>query len=313
MILTVTPNPALDLTWNVDRLHPGETHRVATGAVRAGGKGLNVARVLHAVGEDVHALTTTGGASGAELAADVDRSGIPATLIPVAGATRRSIAVVDDEDGSATVLNEHGAALSGDEATRLLDAFERLGGTSEVVAVSGSLPPGLAADDVAGVIARLRSRGIPVVADLGGAGMLAAARAGASVLKPNREELAAATGDADPLTGARRLIALGAQIVVASLGHEGLLAVTADEVVRARLPRVLKGNATGAGDAAVAAIALALAEGARSGSSVPDLSGLARRATAWSASAVLMPLAGDLHPDHVALADEVLIDDPESE
>ena len=105
----------------------------------------------------------------------------------------------------------------------------------------------------------------------------------------------------------------GAQIVVASLGHEGLLAVTADEVVRARLPRVLKGNATGAGDAAVAAIALALAEGARSGSSVPDLSGLARRATAWSASAVLMPLAGDLHPDHVALADEVLIDDPESE
>ncbi|QEO14197.1 hexose kinase [Agromyces intestinalis] len=324
MILTVTPNPALDLTWHADRLEPGRTHRVPPGAVRAGGKGLNVARVLHAQGIDVVALATAGGASGAELAADLERTGIRHRLVPVAGATRRSLAIVDDHAGEATVLNESGAPLAPDEVAALLDEAVRLAAEASVVAVSGSLPPGLAPEALGDAVARWVATGATVVADVAGPALLAAARARAAVLKPNRDELAEALGDGDPEAGARRLLELGAGLVVVSLGADGLLVVAPDRPpVRARLGRALRGNATGAGDAAVAAITSVLAEslddaraerGAAAGradTAVPldaaVLRRLARRAVAWSASAVLMPLAGDLHPSHVDLEPEVLL------
>ena len=312
MILTVTPNPAVDLTWHVDRLTPGATHRVPTGASRAGGKGLNVARVLHAAGHEVLALATAGGTTGDEFRAELEASGMPHRLIPTASATRRSAAVVDDASGESSVLNEVGGPVAPDEAAALAEAAQQLGGTARAVAICGSLPPGLEADDLGVLVARLVAAGVPVVVDTSGAGILAAARAGAHALKPNREELAEATGLADPLDGARALVDLGARLVVVSLGADGLVAIARHGApVAARLPRVLHGNATGAGDAAVAAIAASLAAGDDlwSGTDAAALarSDLARRATAWSASAVLMPLAGELSPDHVALAGEVVV------
>lgn len=315
MILTVTPNPALDLTWHVDRLIPGATHRVAAAATRAGGKGVNVARVLHGQHVEVLALATSGGATGAEFTSELDSSGIPHHLVPVVGATRRSIAIVDEERGETAVLNEHGTPLAAAEAIALLDAASRLGRSCRVVAICGSLPPGLSPDALGGLVAGLMAAGTRVVVDTSGPGLLAAARAGAHALKPNRDELEAATGHADPVSGARALLDLGAGLVVVSLGAEGLISVSRADAaggLRARLPRVLHGNATGAGDALVAAIAAALAD-------TPDLhagtdaaaaarSRLARRAAAWSASAVLMPLAGELSAEHDALEAEVVVE-----
>lgn len=313
MILTVTPNPALDLTWHADRLLPGETHRVGAGAARAGGKGLNVARVLHAEGHDVLALTTTGGAVGDEFAAELESSGIPHRLVPVASATRRSIALVDESSGETTVLNERGDALSTDEVAVLTATALELGRDADAVAICGSLPAGFGPDELGALVRSLRDAGVPVIVDTSGPGLAAAARAGASALKPNAEELRAETGLDDAAAGARALLALGAGIVVASLGSGGLLIQTADapDAVRAGLPRRLHGNATGAGDAAVAAMAVALAEtpdlAADTPASADARARLARRATAWSASAVLMPLAGDLSPEHAALELEVVV------
>lgn len=312
MILTVTPNPALDLTWHTERLTPGETHRVATGASRAGGKGLNVARVLHAEGHDVLALATAGGTTGAEFAAELGASGVPHRLLPVESPTRRSVAVVDDARGQTSILNELGAPLSAADSAALRADAARLARTARAVAVCGSLPPGLGADDLGDLVADLVQAGTSVIVDTSGPGLLAAARAGAHALKPNREELASATGHADPLDGAHALLALGARLVTVSLGEEGLIVVCrAGAPVHARLPRPLHGNATGAGDAAVAAIAVALASGA---DLVADTDAaararidLARRATAWSASAVLMPLAGELAPRHLELEAEVVV------
>ncbi|MFC9561534.1 1-phosphofructokinase family hexose kinase [Agromyces sp. NPDC056965] len=313
MILTVTPNPALDLTWHVDRLLPGETHRVDAGAARAGGKGLNVARVLHAEGHDVLALTTVGGAVGDEFAAELASSGIPHRLVPVTGATRRSIALVDEASGETSVLNERGAALAPHDVDALATSALELGRGADAVAICGSLPDGFGPAELASLVGSLVDAGVPVIVDTSGPGLLAAARAGASALKPNAEELGAATGLDDPAAGARALLDLGAGIVVASLGSEGLMIVSSDAPgeVRARLPRRLHGNATGAGDAAVAAIAAALAEtpelAADTAASAEARARLARRATAWSASAVLMPLAGDLSPEHAALELEVVV------
>jgi 1-phosphofructokinase family hexose kinase len=312
VILTVTPNPAVDLTWHVDRLDPGGTHRVPVGASRAGGKGLNAARVLYAAGHDVVALTTAGGATGAEFRAELEASGIAHRLLPVSAPTRRSVAIVDDVSGEATVLNEFGPPLSAPEAVALADAAVEAGRTAAAVAICGSLPQGFDPDALGALVGRLTANGSRVVVDTSGPGILVAARAGAHALKPNAEELAAATGHADPLDGARALIALGARLVLVSLGADGLLVVGANgSPVRARLPRVLHGNATGAGDAAVAAMAVELATGddlwSDTDAAAAARSRLARRATAWSASAVLMPLAGELSPDHPALADEVVV------
>lgn len=313
MILTVTANPAEDLTWHVDALRPGETHRVPAGVSRAGGKGLNVARVLSSQGHDVLALTTAGGGAGDRLVADLERSGIAHRIVPVAGETRRSLAFVDEANGETSIFNELGAPLEAGESAALLAEAARLGRTASVIAISGSLPPGLDPADLAALVAELTAAGTAVIVDTSGPALMAAARAGATVLKPNRDELADVTGLTDPVAGAHALIEAGARLVVVSLGSEGLVVVAAAEAggIRARLAEPLRGNATGAGDAAVAAIAAALAA-APTLATDPDERdarvGLARRATAWSASAVLMPLAGALSPEHERLESRVLIE-----
>jgi 1-phosphofructokinase family hexose kinase len=285
MIVTLTPNPALDLTYHLDELPLGDVGRVAPAAARAGGKGLNVARVLHQQGLPVHAVTTAGGATGEALAADLP---FPHTLVPVAGETRRSIALV--EPGRTTVLNETGVPLTPDEMVALLAAARTI--WSGALVVSGSLPPGFPAE----ALAELAGPGRLIV-DTTGPGLLAACRAGAALVKPNRAELAATTGTGDLLTGAHALLAEGAGTVVVSDGERGLVAVSADRVLRARPDHMVAGNPTGAGDAVVAALAAAVPD--------EDLATTLDRAVRWSARAVAHPQAGELADiDVVAIIEE---------
>ena len=348
MIVAVTPNPALDLTWHVASLAVGSTHRADAGAARAGGKGLNVARVAHAQGAPVIAVTTCGGATGEEFAAELDASGVPHVLVPVAASTRRSIALVDESLGDTTVVNEYGIAPTDAEWTALTDAVTAAlqgdarrdesgadesgadADAADVLVISGSFPPGTPDHLLPALIRLGRDAGATVIVDTSGPSLLAAADAGASVLKPNEHELRDATGLDDPIEGARELLRRGAELVLLSLGAEGMLAVSAPAglvapvgyemgadtpdvgripasgptsgvsapesdadsglcILHARLATPLAGNPTGAGDAAVAACAVLMDAGIR------DPEQILRRATAWSAAAVLMPLAGEIH------------------
>lgn len=307
MILTVTPNPALDLTWHIDRLVEGDTHRADAGVARAGGKGLNVARVAYSEGADALAVTTTGGRVGEEFAAELRASGVPHALVSVAAETRRSIAVVDETAGDTTVINERGINPTDSEwADLLAEVVERLP-TARVLVVSGSVPPGAPESLVPMLIAVGKDAGIPVIADTSGPALLRAADAGADVLKPNAAELVDATGITDPVEGARSLIARGVGLVLLSLGADGMLAVTASDLVHARLDEPLAGNPTGAGDAGVAACAVLYAEGER------DPEQILRRATAWSAAAVLAPLAGDISPRWRELEQQLRVSHPDPE
>lgn len=305
MILTVTPNPALDLTWHVERLDLGETHRADAGAVRAGGKGLNVARVAHAQGAAVRAVTTVGGRSGEEFGAELERSGVPHILVAVGAQTRRSIAIVDETSGDTTVVNERGANPSDQEWADLLAAVVDALPSARVLTISGSLPPGAPSSFLPLLIAVAKDAGVPVIVDTSGPALVRAAEAGASVVKPNRAELADATGILDPVDGALALIERGAELVLLSLGAAGMLAVTASDLLYARLDAPLVGNPTGAGDAAVAACAVLYAEGER------DPEAILRRAAAWSAAAVLMPLAGDISPQWSEIADRLHVSRPD--
>lgn len=309
MILTVTPNPALDLTYRIDRFVPEASIRVPVAAVRAGGKGINVARVLRQTGAEAFVLATAGGSVGAQLGADLRASELPHRLVPVAGETRRSVAIVEAGRGTTTVLNEVGAGLSDAEGASLMsavrDALDAPAPPACVVA-SGSLPPGLAPGFYAEVVRCAQQRRIPVIADATGPALLEAARAGADLLKPNRDELRESVGEADPVRGARALIAAGARRVLVSLGHEGMVLLDgahAGRPVHGRFALVLTGNPTGAGDAAVAASASLLA----AGSSDPEL--ILRRAIGWSAASVRCSAAGELPEDYASFEQGVVIGD----
>ncbi|MCP2030118.1 1-phosphofructokinase [Okibacterium sp. HSC-33S16] len=295
MIVVVTPNPAIDITLTVDRLEPGHTHRVTPGVHRAGGKGINVARVLTIMGADAVAIAPVGSSDRAWFAADLN--GIPVDFLDVPGSVRQSTAVV--EPHQTTVFNETGTALDDAVWEELLVRVAARLDSADCLVISGSVPPGCSPALYGNLVALGRDREIPVVADATGSALRFAAEAGATVLKPNAAELTETTGETDPVAGARALQARGAGLILVSLGEDGMIAVPRDQrdpLWSAHLGRVLSGNPTGAGDAAVAAIASALA----TGTTPVDTRTLLSRATAWSAAAVLEPLAGSVHPTRVA-------------
>ncbi|OLR89432.1 1-phosphofructokinase family hexose kinase [Actinokineospora bangkokensis] len=286
MILTVTGNPALDVSYRVAELRPGQTHRVRTVHERAGGKGLNVSRVLHERGVPTLALGPVGGILGDSLRADLAEAGVPHELLPVAAPTRMTIAVLDDDAG-ATLFTEPGGPLSEVDWGRLLAVVDRHLDEASVLVCSGSLPPGAPVDGYAQLVERARRVGVPAVVDTSGPALLAAAAAGADVVKPNLDELREAVGSDDPAA----LAEVGAGAVVVSLGVDGVRAHTPEGAFTARPPHRVPGNPTGAGDAAVAALAHT--------HGLPWAERL-RAAVAWSAAAVAAPLAGSLDADVLA-------------
>jgi 1-phosphofructokinase family hexose kinase len=297
MILTVTPNVALDVTYRVAELVPETSVRVLEVEQRAGGKGVNVARVLQALGTPVTVTGLAGGTTGDLVRADLAASGLADELVGIDGETRRTVAVVD-AGGRVTILLEPGPEVEPEAWARLLDRFDALAGAATVAVVSGSLPRGVPADACALLVARGRARGCEVIVDTSGEPLATALGARPALVKPNRDELYAVTGGGGPVPGgatdlddvaarAGRLHAMGAAAVVVSLGPDGMLAVTAAGAWHAALGpgTTVAGNPTGAGDAAVAALARGLA----AGDPWPER---LRDAVALSAAAVLHPLAG---------------------
>ena len=345
MIITVTPNPALDITYTLDGLRLGESQRPTSERAVAGGKGVNVASVLREFGYAVAALGFVGGPTGEAFRADLAARGIdPAGFVPIAGATRRTVNLL--ADGVATMINEAGPDIDAGEWLRLEgavadavttgaasdavttgaatdDALETIGRTrSTVLVVSGSLPRGVGEDGYARLVrvaSRAGGRGVATIVDAGGPALAAACAAGPTLVKPNRAELAAATGRSDAargpasatradtaelLAGARQLRRLGAENVAVTDGAAGVLLLAADGTTyRAHLDVRLDGNPTGAGDAFAAAAATALQQGL-------DPRELLRRAVAWSAAAVLAPVAGEVEPRRAAeLAAHVVVEE----
>lgn len=146
MILTVTLNAALDITYRVPRLHPHATNRVTEVSERPGGKGLNVARVLAALGHRTVATGFAGGGTGTALRALLAETEVTDALVPVGGTTRRTVAVVDAAGGDTTQLNEPGPTVSPAEWDTFLGTYRELLADARAVALCGSLPPGVPVD-----------------------------------------------------------------------------------------------------------------------------------------------------------------------
>jgi tagatose 6-phosphate kinase len=289
VIVTVTLNAALDVTYRVQRLRPHTTHRVSDTAERPGGKGINVARVLAALGHPAVATGFAGGPTGELLRAGLqDVQGVVDALVPIAGSTRRTVGVVDDTTGDATLFNEPGPTVTSREWELFLARYRTLLPEAAAVALCGSVPPGLPVGCYATLVREARTAGVTVLLDSSGEALRRGLAARPHLVKPNSAELRALTGSTEPLAAAHDVRRRGARAMAASLGADGLLAVTEDSTVwRARLPGPpLVGNPTGAGDAAVAALLSGLVEGL-------DWPARLARAVALSAATVRAPAAGE--------------------
>ncbi|MDQ1037082.1 tagatose 6-phosphate kinase [Streptomyces sp. V3I8] len=291
MILTVTLNTALDITYRVRGLRPHTSHRVTEVTERPGGKGLNVARVLAALGHEVSVTGFVGGATGRALRERLAHApGVVDALVPVSGASRRTIAVVDTATGDTTQLNEPGPQITPREWAAFQEAYEVLLRSSSAVALCGSLPPGVPVGAYAQLVRTARALAVPVLLDTSGEPLRRGIAARPDVVKPNADELAELTGARDPAQATRDARRRGAHAVVASLGAEGLLARTPDGDWRAAPPRPVRGNPTGAGDSAVAGLLSGLVE------RLPWPERL-ERAVALSAATVSAPVAGEFDRD----------------
>ncbi|MFD5828804.1 1-phosphofructokinase family hexose kinase [Lentzea sp. NPDC060358] len=289
-VLTVTLNPAVDVTYRVPALRVGETVRVPQVRSRAGGKGVNVAAVVTALGGESLVLALTAAAEPDEFRAGLRELGLAHRLVPALPAVRRTIAVVADD--STTMLQENGfPARPGAEAGITAALRDELAAGAGAVVISGSVPVAMDPEVPARLARLCAGFGVPVIADVSGAALRAAASSGA-VLMPNEDELAELAGDGP----AGDLVAGGAAAVVATAGRAGATAVTARGSWRARPVEVVAGNPAGAGDAAAAALALHLA---RAGHDLDWPAALADL-VATSAAAVLRPVAGEI--DHEARA-----------
>ncbi|WP_412077257.1 1-phosphofructokinase family hexose kinase [Streptomyces xanthophaeus] len=290
MILTVTLNSALDVTYRVPRLRPHASHRVSAVGERPGGKGINVARVLAALGHPVTATGFAGGPAGSLVRELLAASpGVVDALVPCAGTTRRTVAVVDKASGDTTQFNEPGPLISAEEWAAFLARYADLLAGARAVALCGSLPPGVPVGAYAVLVRAARAAGVPVLLDTSGEALRRGVAARPEMIKPNAAELAELTGSRDPLPATRDARRRGAHAVVTSLGPDGLLAATAQGTWRAAPPRALSGNPTGAGDSAVAGLLSGLVEGL-------DWPDRLARAVALSAATVAAPAAGEFDP-----------------
>jgi tagatose 6-phosphate kinase len=287
VIVCVTPNPAVDLTYRVSEHRVGEVNRVHEVASRPGGKGVNVGLVLRALGMEALHAVPLGGDTGRWIEQRLIDLGASTLSFPIDGETRRTVTVVPP-DAHPTGYSEPGPTMTESDWTWFTDLIvdrvrER---RADAVVISGSLPPGLDGRDLAGAVRRFRQEGAIVGVDTSGAGLLAAAEAGADFVKPNADELVRATGVLAWHEAAHALIDAGAKLVAVSHGSEGLNCCTAVRCIRAVTPKMV-GNPTGAGDATVAGLVEALVAGR-------DLEEVAAAAAATGAAAVLRDTGGEI-------------------
>lgn len=279
MILTVTPNPSLDLLFRAERLVWDDANRIPLPRRRPGGQGINVVRAVRALDPraPARAVALLGGPVGRELEATLVAEGTPLRTVASDGETRVFVGVRESATGRALLLNPRGPASSERDAEGLLAALDEELGAAEAagdlawVACCGSLPPGLPADLYARLGALARDRGHRFVADCDGEALRLAVDAGCDLLVPNVHEASRLLGrELDgteaAVAAARSLLELGPRLAVVTLGSEGAAAAAGDAawIATPRLPETLRreadeGSAVGAGDALLAALLLALA------------------------------------------------------
>ncbi|WP_302139299.1 1-phosphofructokinase [Halomonas alkalicola] len=268
-ILTLTLNPALDLSIGLERLVPGEVNRTRETHLEAAGKGVNVARVLVALGHEVTVSGFLGADNDGPFLRAFEALGVEDAFLRVPGETRIN-AKLAEADGRVTDINGPGATIDQGAWQRLLAWLDaRLANPERrpaAVVIAGSLPPGLSPAGLAELIAHLRGNGLPVWVDTSGEALGQAIEARPTAVKPNEHELADWAGHSlegfeARLKAALRLYAVGVEEALISAGPAGVLWVSGRGAWQAVPPQLEVASTVGAGDTLLAALLHGVIEG----------------------------------------------------
>ncbi|MGA7205390.1 MAG: 1-phosphofructokinase family hexose kinase [Specibacter sp.] len=266
-ILTLTMNPALDVSTSTDSVYSGHKLRCRGSHMDPGGGGSNVARVIHRLGGHALAVYTAGGTTGDTYRKLMEAEGIPAVVAVVQGNTRQDFTVDENSTGKQFRFVLEGAELSEGEWRNCLHLVQRSLRAGGYVVASGSLPPGVPQDFYARVSRLARKAGAHCVVDTSGPALAEALAEGVFLVKPSRRELAEFTGTAldseeSQVASATALLANGsAEYVALTLAEAGAMLASKAGVIRLPVPSVKLVSAVGAGDSFLAGFVLRLAQG----------------------------------------------------
>lgn len=252
MIYTVTLNPAVDLLLYIKDLDPGKTHRAHKEYIFPGGKGINVSRILNRFHIPSTALGFAGGFTGDHLADRLNREGIQTRFIKTAENTRINIKIKNEAE---TQINGPGPNLSEKQILDFLAAFDNIDDNDWVV-LSGSKPASLPEDFYQTLVEKLHRKQTPFILDTSGEELRNGILKKPFLIKPNQEELEELFGKKhntmeDYLHSGRKLLEMGAQNALISLGQEGSLFFADDNIYKARVPKGKAVNSVGSGDSMI--------------------------------------------------------------
>lgn len=257
-ILTLTLNPALDLTVRLACLEPGAVNRSETLLTHAAGKGVNVAQVLADLGHNVSVGGFLGAQNPQAFEALIASRGFGDAFIRVPGETRSNIKIAE-QDGRVTDINAPGPLVSEQAQEQLLKLIAVIGPEFDAVVVAGSLPRGVSPQWFQGLLETLKDLGLKVALDTSGEALRAGLNAGPWLVKPNTEELADALGHSTDAI--RQLHRQGVEHVVVSDGAAGVSWYSPETALHATPPKVTVASTVGAGDSLLAGMLHGLLSG----------------------------------------------------
>lgn len=295
MIITVTLNASIDKAYYMKGcIENGTVMRVGATRNSAGGKGLNVARVVKLCKENVLATGMVGGFNGAYLEKLLEQDGITHDFQHIQGETRSCINILDEKYGSTEYL-EPGCEVTKEEEAGFLEKFSELVENCSVVTISGSVPGGMSKDIYNQLITLVKEKGKMVILDTSGTLLEEGIQAKPTMIKPNKDEMemlfhTRIDGMEDVIAYAKALYEKGISYVVISLGKEGALLVCEKGVYQGIAPKIKVENTVGCGDSMVGAFAVALERNYEPEEAL-------RFALAVSAANAASPLTGDFDPE----------------
>ncbi len=260
MIITVTMNPAIDKTVDIERMERGGLNRIQHVELDAGGKGINVSKTIRALGGNSLATGFLGGNSGAVIEGVLKAWEIPADFVHVNGETRTNLKVVE-KLGEVTELNEPGPEVSTEQVEELLAKLESYADRETLFVLSGSIPKGVDKNIYGVITERVHAKGSRVLMDADGELFVQALKSNPDMIKPNRAELEAyykvdyVASEEELERMGRKLLETGTELAAISMGKQGAMFLTKDQSIFCPGLSVKAHSTVGAGDAMVAALA----------------------------------------------------------
>lgn len=265
MILSVCPNPSVDCTIELENLNVGRLNRIDNKLITYSGKALNVAIGVARLGEDSFVTGFMYDDNGKMFVHTLDDEKVKNTFVWNKGSARTNYKIVDKRS-MMTEINDKGEEVAPGKQKELISLVKELSQKSETVVMSGSLPLGVADDFYCRLCREIKS-GVKIIVDATGNRLLNALKCGVYMIKPNISELNELTGEnytdfSGMIKGCEKLIGLGAENVLLSLGRDGALLTNGTRHYYCKSANVAVNSTVGAGDSMVAASAVATGYGA---------------------------------------------------